>query len=785
MSLRSVPSISLPRGASLRRSPRALVATCLALSVLIACGDDDAGANEDGGTVPVDAGDRDGGIHDGGVGSQDARVDAAMDDGDDASVPCSSDTDCSDGLACNGLEVCTAGVCEPGGPPRCSVNHPCIEAIGGCDCSEPDRDQDNFPARECTADGDGDCDDANDAIFPGGTEVCAPGGDSIDEDCDPLTFSSPDTHDGDADADEHVNALCFNVDDNGHAHGGDDCLDSDPDTHPAANEICDYVDNDCDGLTDEGSLDGGPSTPDGLREPFYPDVDGDGFGDKSQESILRCAGFARSGYAPGFPPADCDDSERLVHFGAIEICDGVDNDCDDAIDKDDDDGSPLLRPIEFPGTEVDCRVPDWGGDTTWVIEQCPPDLLWCTHDISRGCTTDATTILNCRACGNECIFACGDDDCDEVTALSAGDEHSCALTTEGNVACWGRGAYGRLGDDTGRSSLVPSQVVGLDDVHAVATGPANSCAIFGDDRSLYCWGSNAHKVLANGDPGDGFSPVPIPVNGVEGPVLTQVKEVTISSSHACAVLESGELYCWGSERDGRLGDGYDSDFEYPFPLAAERELGYVVFDADQVTVGEAHGCLVTQLGALECWGDNTYGQLGDPEFQEPNSVNVRPVPNVGAVDAVAAGYNHTCALQAGEVLCWGANSRGQLGRESSSDDAVPMAVGGLGEIVAIDAGTAFTCALDSQGTVWCWGSNEYGERGDTDPGDSSVPSPVAITGVVTNLAAGGLHACALTDEGKTYCWGFNFFGQLGVGRSSVAAEPVPQSIVPLERSRDR
>jgi alpha-tubulin suppressor-like RCC1 family protein len=753
----------------------ASVLLLLIVLALTGCGDDD------GGSVQPDADVIDGGG---------ADADAASEETDDGGLECTTDDGCSDENVCNGTERCVGGMCVRGEPLRCSDLHACIPSVG-CDCDDPDFDNDTFLARECAGGAaDYDCDDGDREIRPRGTETCHLGGDKIDEDCDPHTFSDPRTSDGDRDGDGKISDLCFNLDENGQRYGGDDCNDSDKTAWPGAPEVCDTADNDCDHVIDEGaSEDGGVVEPFGLQVPFYPDVDHDGTGDHEAPVRLGCDRYPFPGFIPAYLPEDCDDRDLDINIDAIELCDGYDNDCDGLTDEEDQNSQPLLKPT-FPGTDVRCRVPEGGGQPRLTILDCPGDLgdpdqlLWCGGPVIYGCEVDATSLEHCRRCDNACTFACGFADCDDVEALALGYHHTCALTTEGHIACWGRGAEGRLGNDSTVPSSVPVAVVSAVGARELAVGPNSACAVMGEAAELYCWGTNTDGLLGAQEPEVAWSAVPKAVISVGlEPVLADVDAVDVSNRHACAVLANGELYCWGAQANGRLGNGRIAEDFIDYPESAVRGIGYTVEDAAKLALGDKHGCIVTQAGSVECWGDNRDGQLGDPNYTEPSSATLREVPGLSGIEQITAGLAHTCVLKSGKVSCWGLNARGQLGRPESEQDGVPAEIEGLDGVTQIHAGISFTCALDNSGAVHCWGSNAWGELGDESFEDTFEPHQVLLDGEADRLATGGMHACARTTSGKTYCWGSNFYGQLGNGETSYEGRPVPQSTLPLKRRR--
>jgi alpha-tubulin suppressor-like RCC1 family protein len=186
-----------------------------------------------------------------------------------------------------------------------------------------------------------------------------------------------------------------------------------------------------------------------------------------------------------------------------------------------------------------------------------------------------------------------------------------------------------------------------------------------------------------------------------------------------------------------------------------------------------HSCALTAAGAVKCWGDNPFGELGDGTRRG----RLRPVAVTslrGRVRALASGQLHSCALTAaGAVKCWGWNKFGQLGDGTTHDRLRPVAVDGLGGVRALALGRFHSCALSASGVVKCWGSNHYGQLGDGTGRRRLRPVPVAGLGrPVRAIASGQLHSCALTAAGGVKCWGSNNLGQLGDGTRHGRWRPV-------------
>ena len=248
--------------------------------------------------------------------------------------------------------------------------------------------------------------------------------------------------------------------------------------------------------------------------------------------------------------------------------------------------------------------------------------------------------------------------------------------------------------------------------------------------------------------------------------------LAVGLAHSCHVLADGSVQCWGDNTYGQLGDGSHTDSMTPVTVSG-------LSKAIAVTTGDNHSCAVLANGTASCWGRNESGQLGDSSSNDRNA----PVSVSGLTDAVslAAGRSHSCALLSnGDAQCWGANSNGELGDGSTTSSNSPVSVNLVGQAVALTAGLSHSCALLADGTVQCWGFNFYGQLGDgsntssADPITVSVPAnptPVALENIA-DIAAQGFHTCAILADGGGRCWGRNFYGQLGDSSTTTSFFPV-------------
>jgi alpha-tubulin suppressor-like RCC1 family protein len=315
----------------------------------------------------------------------------------------------------------------------------------------------------------------------------------------------------------------------------------------------------------------------------------------------------------------------------------------------------------------------------------------------------------------------------KVSMIGVGTDHSCALA-EGKLYCWGRNSFGQLGNGTTTDSSVPTEVnmsgaLSGKTVTAIAPGTYHTCVLAGGDP--YCWGYNSSGQIGNGSTQDALEPVAVNTSGV----LAGLAETSISAggAHTC-VVASAKAFCWGSGSSGRLGNGSSTNKTTPVAVTATSGplLGKTV---TSISAGEAHTCAVAS-GAAYCWGYNVNGQVGD------NSVTARTTPVAVDVTGVlagktvtaigASGYNrHSCAVASGALYCWGINTYGQLGDNTTTQSLVPVAVVATGALsgktpTIIESGGHVNCTVISA-EMYCWGYGGYGQLAKGSTTNSGVP----------------------------------------------------------------
>lgn len=366
------------------------------------------------------------------------------------------------------------------------------------------------------------------------------------------------------------------------------------------------------------------------------------------------------------------------------------------------------------------------------------------------------------------------------------------LQASADVYCW----Y-CTGSSTPSQQTLSFTVLSSHAFMDIDAGESHTCAVDATNKA-WCWGDNSHGQLGSGplpdlscslDPTQPQRPCrPNPVQVAGGQAFVAV---AAGQAHSCGLSTAGQVFCWGRNDRGQLGDGTQTSSRVPVQVVHP-----ATFKA--VSTGDAHSCALALAGELFCWGDNGRGQLGVQGVSNcptGTGTGCSPVPvrqGTGIPGTsflfteLSAGSRHTCASSLQTIKCWGNNDEGQLGvgtfGPASGGPNATIAVAGQFISYATPAGThigpglsagfAHTCAFRAAGSgASCWGDNFSGQLGASWPATRSpVPAPVAVSSgqVMTGLSAGFQHSCALKQAvggGKLQpvCAGYNGSGQLGNG----------------------
>lgn len=333
-----------------------------------------------------------------------------------------------------------------------------------------------------------------------------------------------------------------------------------------------------------------------------------------------------------------------------------------------------------------------------------------------------------------------------------GEYHSCALTADGNVRCWGANNHYQLGT-AADGGATPAIVPNLDGHTVALASTSNSICALSSAGTVKCWGSHYKGEPGNGnDREDQFA-------GLVSD-LSDATSISAGTYHFCVTTGSGSVDCWGDNSGGQLGTETPDHRSVPTTVAG--------VTASAVAGGGDHTCALAD-GQLTCWGSNALGQLGvslDAVLTDIFSP-MSPTFARRAVAQVAAGAGFTCAVTTGGAAeCWGTNDAYQRGNDSAHqmDAGIPSSGGettpvkGLAKGVhAVSANRANACALTTGGAVYCWGS--------TASGDFLIPNYLPtrrLTSGVVGVGTGQHHTCVVTTRGGVKCWGDDSYGQVGV-----------------------
>lgn len=340
---------------------------------------------------------------------------------------------------------------------------------------------------------------------------------------------------------------------------------------------------------------------------------------------------------------------------------------------------------------------------------------------------------------------------ENIQSLSAGDEGSCIVTSASAAFCWGNGSNGQNGNGSNQNQTMPAALTSLSNVQSISRGLFHSCAVI-QGGSVRCWGVNGSGQLGNNT----TDPAPVPVAAT----ISAVKSVSAGGSFTCALKTDGQPWCWGDNTNGELGTGTAGGNS----LVPVQVTG--ISNITAIDSGYFHACALTTAGEVFCWGNNSSGQIGNGAFSTEVATPAKALlPE--AVVQITAGGTTTCArTAAGKVYCWGDNASGQLGTfDNPTDHNTPVAPQSLEIAIAgVDTNSSTTCAWTITGQAYCWGSNLSGQLGGgLGTGGPSKVSVLNLPSPVRAVSVGSFHVCAILLDSRAVCWGSNQGNALGDG----------------------
>ena len=350
--------------------------------------------------------------------------------------------------------------------------------------------------------------------------------------------------------------------------------------------------------------------------------------------------------------------------------------------------------------------------------------------------------------------------------LSAGENHTCVLKSNGEAHCWGDNSVGQLGNDSTASSMTPVAVSGDHKFTSISVGWDHTCGVT-VDNDAYCWGRGRYGRLGNGSSEN--STIPTAVSGG-----LSFESVNSGLAHTCGLTTDGDAFCWGRGEDGILGN--NSTESSPVPVSVSGGLAFSSIEA-----GSATTCGITTNGDAYCWGASDFGNLlgqGEDELER----KLTPGLVVGEFsfkpNSISVGLDHVCAIsKTDKAVCWGRGRYGKLGIGSADSLGVienlktPREVKGNISFSSITAGVFQTCGIATDDKAYCWGRNGSGQLGDGTTTMRVEPTAVSTDRSFRELTIGNDHTCGISSNDELYCWGDGNAGKLGTRSSDNKLTP--------------
>ena len=690
-------------------------------------------------------------------------------------LDCDHDGDGSTGVDCGGDD------CDDEDPNRYPGNiEACTDQDGAlledaalrdedCDPSTlgSDHDGDRFYDSRCANEDNtselvygADCDDKNDLRRPGFQEIC----DGYDNDCNGLLdFSGEDDdEDGYADCADLVNTGRF------------DCNDEDPTVNPGVKEdICDGVDADCDGDVEDADEDGFISMESAcvlVGDVAKNDCD-------DSDARLGCHTLGSNSRV------ECESSCDVTCDEGFGECDGIlKNGCEANLVLSSQNCGACGNTCDWGCSNGACREVKQvsaGRNTTCVI--LSDGKVACWGKDSEGAIGDGPTDLGTDQLLPAIVFGTPGRRAEQISVSDAGT--TCVLASDHTAWCWGHNDEGQAGVSQGTNTIdFPTQIEGASDFIQIEAGATFSCAL-DSDNTVWCWGDNTDDVMSV-DTGK-YDEATSPVKLVDAVTAGKVEQIAVGDSHACTLLADKHVACWGTGSEGRTGVGDSPPAVVSTPTRVK--TGVINKNATAVFVSRRRSCAVLDSGQVACWGTDISGSQGDGSTS--NEANFEPtlvqgIPNTERVVTMAFERSTTCALtELDRLYCWGDGllAEGVFSSSTALEVVIPAFADG---IVTYASGNDHSCALLKDGELLCWGPNDDGQLGNGEASISySGPGPVQadVTGIV-NIELTLETMCALTDDGVVRCWGGNDEGQLGTGSDSSVAVSDPHAALPVNLS---
>ena len=352
------------------------------------------------------------------------------------------------------------------------------------------------------------------------------------------------------------------------------------------------------------------------------------------------------------------------------------------------------------------------------------------------------------------------------TLVSAGEDHTCILDSDGEATCWGDNSVGQLGNGSTKSSMRPVAVSGNLRFKSISAGWDHTCGVT-EDGDAYCWGRGRYGRLGNGSTEN--SMVPTKVSGG-----LSFASVNAGLAHTCGLTTNGDAFCWGRGEDGILGRNSVERSSVPVPVSGGLTFG-------SINAGSATTCGIATSGDAYCWGASDFGALlgqGDKDRDRKFAPSLVAGGFDFQPDSISVGLDHVCAITtADKAVCWGRGRYGKLGIGSGDGLGVienlrtPREINGDISFSSMSTGIFQTCGIATDGKAYCWGRNGSGQLGDGTTTMRVEPAAVSVDIEFKEITIGNDHACGISSNDDLYCWGNGNAGKLGTRSSDNKLTP--------------
>ncbi|MBI4040571.1 MAG: hypothetical protein HY390_01760 [Deltaproteobacteria bacterium] len=386
-----------------------------------------------------------------------------------------------------------------------------------------------------------------------------------------------------------------------------------------------------------------------------------------------------------------------------------------------------------------------------------------------------------------------------IHEVALGRNHTCALLRDGSVYCWGLNTSGQVGNGTTSNQSFASQVKdesgnAILHVKEIVAGLSHSCARL-ENGSVACWGGGEPFATQVKE----ATPKCYDTNAITNAkvfaiqryckvsgagavkeefeiLLESVQKIEAGYSHTCALLNNGNVKCWGANTDGQLGTGGDQDNKVAVPVMDKN--GEFLSNVKEMALSQEHSCALLNDETVSCWGRRPAGEtpFGSTQDFTAFPILLGPTTHLTNVKSIGLGQEHSCALlNNGTVKCWGKNVSSQLGDNTALDQMFAVSVKNLSDVKEIEIGKgssetnkgAHSCAILNDGKAKCWGYNFYLQCGSgANRADLSKARFVQEQSGnqlenVKQISCSSEHTCGILNDGSIYCWGKNSSGQVG------------------------